>query len=77
MKKMGVIVDKSLNFSDHICSKVNSANRNLGIMFRAFTYMDQDMFSNLYKSIVRPHLDYAVCMPTWLHLKMYKEEPQN
>ena len=82
-KDLGVIVDKSLNFSEHIRSKINKANRNLGTMFRAFTYMDKDMFLNLYKSIVRPHLEYAVTvfMPlykkTWLQLKMYKGEPQN
>ena len=48
-------LDKSLIFSEHIGSKV---------MFRAFTNMDKDMFLNLYKSIVRPHLEYAVtvCM---------------
>ena len=45
--------------------KVNKANRNLGIIFRTFTYMDHDMFRNLYKTIVRPHVEYAttVCTP--------------
>ena len=42
-----------------VCTKINKANRNLGIVFRTFTYM------NLYKSIVRPHLENAatVCTP--------------
>ena len=54
-----------MNFSKHINEKVNKANRNLGIIFRTFTYMDHDMFRNLYKTIVRPHLEYAttVCTP--------------
>ena len=64
-KDLGVIIDQSLNFSKHINEKVNKANRNLGIIFGTFTYMDHDMFRNLYKTIVRPHLEYAttVCTP--------------
>ena len=36
-KDLGVIVDQALNFSEHINSKVNKANRNLGMIFRTFT----------------------------------------
>ena len=48
---------------EDITSKVNIANRNVGIVFRTFTYIDQEMFLNLYKSIIRPHLEYAT--PVW------------
>ena len=58
-KDFGVIIDQSLTFRDPINSKVNTANRNLGIIFRTFTYIDQEMFLNLIKSLVRPHLEYA------------------
>ena len=59
-KDLGVIVDQVLNFSEHISGKVNKANRNLGMIFRTFTYMDKEIFLSLYKSLVRPHLEYAV-----------------
>lgn len=62
-KDLGVIVDNNLLFRDHITSKVNIANRNLGIIFRTFTYIDQDIFLHLYKSLVRPHLEFA--SPVW------------
>ncbi len=55
---LGVIIDSNLNFSEH-ASKVSLANRNVGIIFRTFTFMDKEIFLNLYKSIVRPHLEYA------------------
>ena len=58
-KDLGVITDSKLNFRQHIASKVSIANRNLGIIFRTFTYLSQEMFLNLYKSMVRPHLEYA------------------
>ena len=33
------------------------------IVFRSFTYMDKMLFLNLYKSMVRPHIEYA--MQVW------------
>ena len=47
-KDLGVIIDSKLNFRQHIASKVSIANRNLGIIFRTFTYLSQEMFLNLY-----------------------------
>ena len=69
-KDLGVIINQNLTFRDHITSKVNIANRNVGIVFRTFTYIDQEMFLNLYKSIIRPHLEYAT--PVWSPL--YKKD---
>ena len=69
-KDLGVIIDQNLTFRDHITSKVNIANRNLGIIFRTFTYIDEGMFLNLYKSLIRPHVEYAT--PIWSPL--YKKD---
>ena len=56
---LGVIFDEKLIFRDHISKKAALAKRNLGLIFRSFTYIDKAMFLNLYKSLVRPHLEYA------------------
>ena len=69
-KDLGVTIDKNLNFREHISSKINLANRNVGIIFRTFTYLDPEMFKNLYKSIVRPHLEYG----TVIWSPMYKKD---
>ena len=69
-KDLGVIIDKNLNFREHITSKINIANRNVGIIFRTFTYLDPEMFRNLYKSLVRPHLEYGAVI--WF--PMYKKD---
>ena len=58
-KDLGVIIDRKLNFRQHIAKKVSIANSNLGIIYRTFTYFNPEMFLSLYKSIVRPHLEYA------------------
>ena len=68
-KDLGVIIDQNLTFRDHITSKVNIANRNLGIIFRTFTYIDEGMFLNLYKSLIRPHVEYATSIWSPLYKK--------
>ena len=59
-KDLGVIIDSKLTFTKHINSKMKIANRNLGLIFRTFTYIDKDIFLNLFKSLVRPHVEYAL-----------------
>lgn len=67
-KDLGVTFDENLNFQEHITNIVNKAQRNLGIIHRSFEYMDKSMFITLYKSIVRPNLEYGCCV--WSpHLK--------
>ena len=58
-KDLGVIIDRELQFDSHVNSKISKANQNLGIIRRSFRYMEKTMFLQLYKAIVRPHLEYA------------------
>ena len=59
-KDLGMIVNQALNLSEHIAKKINTAHRNLGVVFRTFTLINKEIFLNLYKTIVRLHLEYAV-----------------
>ena len=43
-KDLGVTIDKNLTFREHISTKINIANTNLGIISRTFTYLDPEMF---------------------------------
>ena len=61
-KDLGVTFDTKLNFDVHITNIVNKAQRNLGIIHRSFEYMDKPMLLTLYKSIVRPVLEYGSCV---------------
>ena len=58
-KDIGVIIDSKLKFQDHINTQVKKANTILGIIKRSFSYIDQERLLILYKSLVRPHLEYA------------------
>ena len=67
-KDLGISFDNTLTFENHIYSKVNKANGMVGMIRRSFSYMDKDMFKQLFVSIVRPHLEYGA--PVWNpHLK--------
>ena len=58
-KDVGVIFSKNLKFDEHINSVVKKANMITGLIKRSFTYLDKNMFLQLYKALVRPHLEYA------------------
>ena len=58
-KDLGVLIDDSLTFATHIKNIVISANKTLGAIRRAFVHMDKRLFQLLYKSLVRPKLEYA------------------
>ena len=69
-KDLGVIFDSKLTFTEHISTKVSKTNQIVGLIFRTFTLMDREMFLNLFKSLVRPHLEYA----TSIWAPIYKKD---
>ncbi len=58
-KDLGVLIDNKLKFTSHIQNSVKKANRMLGIIRRTFQHIDKTVLLTLYKSLVRPHLEYA------------------
>ena len=58
-KDLGVHIDNELSFNEHITKQVIKANRALGALKHTIKYMDKDSFTCLYKSLIRPHLEYA------------------
>ena len=69
-KELGVTIDNKLLFRQHISKKSAIANRNLGIIFKSFTYLDEEMCLCLYKSLVRPHVEYATTVWSPMYNKM-------
>jgi len=58
-RDLGVTIDCALAFDNHICEKVNMANKMLGIISRSFKDLDKLSFILLYKSLVRSRLEFA------------------
>ena len=59
---------------DKQCSKAaNEANKKLGMINRNFKCKAKKVILSLYKSIVRPHLDY--CVQAWKpHYRKYTDK---
>ena len=58
-KDLGVYIDNKLDFEKHIDEKIKKANKVLAIIRKTFTHMDAQIFCQLFKGLVRPHLEYA------------------
>ena len=58
-KDLGVNVDNELKFSNHTEMQVNKGNKIIGLICRSFTYLDRNSMLTMYKTLVRPLLEYG------------------
>ena len=58
-KDLGVIIDSDFKFHRHSGSAIKRSNQILGLIKKSFATRDERTISNLYKSLVRPHLEYG------------------
>jgi hypothetical protein len=61
-KDLGVLIDIELKFHAHTAKVASKANSMLGIIKRTFTYLDTTTVTLLFKTLVRPILEYANCV---------------
>jgi len=59
-KDLGVTFTPDLSWKEHILEITARANRILGSLKKAFVNRDSHLWKNLYISLVRSHLEYAV-----------------
>ena len=59
LKDLGVIFYPKFNYNHHIYEITHKANKILGILKRTFLFLNKKTFLLLYKSLIRPHLEYA------------------
>lgn len=62
-KDLGVNISDTLKPNEHIASIIKRANQRVGMVKRCFTNLSAEKVKILYKSIIRPILEYA--SPTW------------
>ena len=62
-KDIGVNISRSLKPSEHCARAAGNAMGVLYQLLRSFHYRDKKTFVTLYKTYVRPHLEFAV--PAW------------
>lgn len=62
-KDLGVWISSDLKLTHHITEACKKANRMLGMIKRTIVYKNPHILATLYKSLVRPHLEY--CCSAW------------
>jgi len=58
-KDLGVLVDNQLSFHAHTVKASNKGNQMLGLINRTFYNLDAQTVPTLFKTMVRPHLEYG------------------
>ena len=57
---LGITITRDLKWQKQTEKSCKTANRVLGFIHRNFNYKSTELMPPLYKSLVRPHLEYAV-----------------
>ena len=58
-KHLGLILDSKLNFNEYTESKITKCNKIIGLMKKLSLILSRKSSLTIYKSFVRPNLDYA------------------
>jgi ribonucleases P/MRP protein subunit RPP40 len=62
-KDLGVIISNTFKVSKQCAKAANKGNQILGLIKRTFISKEKNVLLNLYKALVRPHLEY--CIQAW------------
>ena len=58
-KHLGLFLDEKLTFGHHVNEKISKANKGIGLIKRLYSYLPRNSLLSIYKSFIRPHLDYG------------------
>ena len=58
-KHLRLVLDSKLNLNEHIESKITKSNKIIGLMKKLSQFLSREILLTIYKSFVRPNLDYA------------------
>ena len=58
-KHLGLLLDQKLNFSEHITEKLKKVTKSINLLRKLNLTLPRSSFLIIYKSFIRPHLDYG------------------
>ena len=58
-KHLGLVLDSKLDFNEHVNNKINKCNKSIVIMKKLFLNLSRNSLLIIYKTFVKPILDYA------------------
>ena len=72
-KDLGVTFDQQLSFDINTSIVVAGANSRLGLINRPFRHLETKPFMNLYKTLVRPKVEYCMTVAQPVYKKKKKK----
>ena len=70
-------MDKQLNFNENIQSKMNKCCEMIGVVKRISGNLPRDALLRIYKSFIRPHLDYGAIIYDKPNNESFKNKIEN
>ena len=58
-KHLRLVLDPKLDFNEHVNNKINKCNKSIGIIKKLSLTLSRNSLFTIYKTIVRPILDYT------------------
>ena len=58
-KHLGIVLDSQLDFKFHVDQKIKKCNKLIGLIRRLPVNVPRNALLTIYKSFIRPHLDYG------------------
>ena len=56
---LGLVLDSKLKFNKHVNNKINKCNKSIGIIKKLSLTLSKNILLTIYKTFVRPILDYT------------------
>ena len=69
IKFLGLIIDKSLNLSDHLKMLKSKLSRSIGILYKLNKFLPQNILKLLFETLIKPDLTYGV--EAWYYAPNY------
>ena len=76
-KHLGLLLDKRLSLNEHIQSKMNRCYKMIGVIKRLSVNVSRYVLLRIYKSFIRPHLDYGDIICDKPHNESFKNKIEN
>ena len=58
-RDLGIVIDSALKFRRQAASAASKATQVLAVIRRSFAHLNEQIFTLLYKTLVRPHLEFG------------------
>ena len=76
-KQVGMFLDSNLNFNEHIKGVSDKSSKSIGLIRKLRNFLPRPSILQIYKSFVRPHLDYGDIFYDNAFIGSFQKKPES